>query len=204
MKDHAILGVTMRDAVTRGDLEAARRAANALAELPIESGLSSSRRGRLDAMILAAQHARAAQDMRDAARSLSALAETCGACHTAFGGPRTVSTAAPTDEPDLKTHMLRHQWGAARLWEGLAVPSDEAWKSGAQVLSDAPFPAERLTPGKSPVPAIGKLTKSVHDLGRKAVTLEDSSARVELYGELMATCASCHQWLGGGPSDTRK
>lgn len=200
MKDHAALGITMRDAVMRGDLEGAKRAGNALAELPIESRLSAPQKERLDGLIVAAQRARAAQDTREAAHSLAAVAASCGGCHTSFGGPHPVPTDAPADEPDLQSNMLRHRWGAARLWEGLAAPSDKAWKSGAQVLSDAPFPAERLTPEKTPVPEIGNLAKSVHDLGRRAGTLEDSPARVEIYGELMTTCASCHERLGRGPA----
>jgi hypothetical protein len=95
--------------------------------------------------------------------------------------------------------MQRHRWAAARLWEGLVVPSDEAWKAGALALSDAPLSPELLTPGKSPVPKVGELELSVHDLGRRAQTLVGADARAELYGQALATCSACHQWLGGGP-----
>ncbi len=87
----------------------------------------------------------------------------------------------------------------AQLRDGLIIPSDDAWRAGAHVLSGSPLAPEVLTPGQTPVPEIGALTQSVHDLGRRAETLEQVDARVELYGEALATCAECHQWLGGGP-----
>lgn len=199
MRHHATLGLAMRDAVARGDLAAAARAADLLVELPPARGFSSPPGEKLDAMILAAQNVRDAPDAQDAARAVAAVAATCGACHAAAGGRRAAWPDAPLDEPDVSSHMVRHQWAVARLWDGLAAPSDAAWKRGAQVLADAPIPAERLTPGQSPVPAIGTLARQVRDLGRSAVTLDAVPARVVLYGKVLGTCASCHERLGGGP-----
>ena len=204
MKEHTIHGVTMRDAVARGDLEAAKVAARALADLPIEGDLDPARRQKLDAMSTAAQRALSAKDLYEGSRAVAAVAQTCGGCHVAFGGPRVSVADASSGEPAVGPHMERHQWAAARLWEGLAGPSDEAWKKGARVLTDAPLEPERLTPGKSPVPAVGRLATSVHDLGRKAASLDETAARVELYGELLDTCASCHQRLGGGPRGAKR
>jgi hypothetical protein len=83
------------------------------------------------------------------------------------------------------------------LWEGLVVPSGDAWARGAAVLSDAPLEPERLTPGQTPVPQIGVLTEAVHKLGREALRV-GAGQRGEVYAELLTTCGSCHRWLGGG------
>jgi hypothetical protein len=95
--------------------------------------------------------------------------------------------------------MRRHQWAAERLWDGLVVPSDEAWKWGATSLSEAPLAPEQLTPGKSPVPKVGELAQAVHAIARQATEVERVDVRADLYGDVLATCAECHQWLGGGP-----
>jgi len=99
---------------------------------------------------------------------------------------------------------VRHEWAASQMWDGLAIPSDDAWKAGAHVLSEEPLSPEALTPGKTPVPQVGVLEQSVHDLGRKAETTDRVDARMQLYGEAMAVCGECHKWLGGGPRAERE
>lgn len=54
------------------------------------------------------------------------------------------------------------------------------------------------------VPAIDTLAGSVHELGRKASAPEGSADRAIVYGELMATCAACHDRLGGGTPAARQ
>jgi len=63
----------------------------------------------------------------------------------------------------------------------------------------APLSPEALTPGKTPVPRVGALEQSVHDLGRQAQATGRVAARALLFGDVLATCGECHQWLGGGP-----
>jgi hypothetical protein len=73
-------------------------------------------------------------------------------------------------------------------WDGLVVPSDDAWIAGARVLSEEPLSPELLTPGRSPVPRVGALEQSVHDLGRQAQTTRSADGRAQLYGEIAKTC----------------
>ena len=96
--------------------------------------------------------------------------------------------------------MRRHQWAMDRLWDALVVPSDDAWNAGALALAEAPLVPEQLTPSKSPAPRVAELAQTVHDLGLKAASADRGDARAEVYGELLATCAECHKWLGGGPN----
>jgi hypothetical protein len=80
MRDHAARAAAMRDAVTRADLDAAKREARTLAELHVEGGAEPAWRERLDAMNAAASRVRAATAMRR-----SAVPATC-----------TWSTSRPT------------------------------------------------------------------------------------------------------------
>lgn len=201
MRGHEKRGQAMRDAVERGDVDAAKVEAKALADLPVDGPIDGVWRPMLDGMKVAAAQMSSANDSADAARNLALVAKTCGDCHGLLGrqgvivsdaGPQAAGVAASIS-------MQHHHWAADRLWDGLVVPSDDAWKAGAIVLSEAPLSPELLTPGRSPVPKVGELVQTVHDLGRKAQTVEGPDARGELYGKVLATCAACHGWLGGGP-----
>lgn len=199
MKDHEKHGAAMRDAVARGDLVTAKREGKFLAELRIEGPIDPAWKLRLDAMNAAAARVAKAPDLTQASHALGGVAKTCAECHTMLGRPRP-----PVGEPagqgsGVRPAMERHQWAATQLWQGLVIPSDDAWKAGALAMSEARLAPEAFTPGQSPVPKIAELEKRVHDLGRKAQSVEQLDSRVQVYGELMATCADCHRWLGGGP-----
>jgi cytochrome c553 len=199
MGDHGVHGVAMRDAVARADLDTARREAGVLAAWTLEGPVDGATNQRLDAMKAAAARLAAVKDLAAASNELAHVARSCGDCHAVVGGISTPASPPPSDRGDVASRMKRHQWAASRLWEGLVIPSNDAWKAGARVLSDAPLEPELLTPGKSPVPAVGQLAMSVHDLGRRAATVESMVTREGDYGQLMATCSACHGWLGGGP-----
>lgn len=203
MHDHDVHGAAMRDAVARGDLDAARREAKVLAELRIDGGVEPTWRKNLDAMNTAAARVAEARDLPAASRGLSAVARTCGGCHATLGGPGPIVGEPPGEGSGVGPRMKRHQWAAARLWDGLVVPSDDAWRAGARVLADAPLEPELLTPGKTPVPKVGTLARSVHELAHKASEAESAVDRGKVYGELMSTCSACHEWLGGGPPPSR-
>jgi hypothetical protein len=204
MRGHAAHGAAARDAVARADLDAARVAAKALAELRVEVGLAPALRKDLDAMNEAARHLEAAETPREASRRLAALAQACGDCHATLGGGVGAASASepPDDDLGVRPRMKRHDWAVSRLWDGLVSPSDRSWKAGAHVLADAPLEPEPLTPGKSPVPEIGELATGVHELASHASVAKSSVDRTAILGQLMATCAACHQRLGGGPDGT--
>lgn len=123
-----------------------------------------------------------ATDIGAASQALGALARTCGDCHATLGGPAAPIGEAPeAEDGGVTLRMKRHRWAEARLWDGLVVPSDRAWRAGAHALADAPL-----------VPAADVLAQSVHALGRKAIVVGARVDRGAVYGELMATCASCH------------
>jgi len=203
MRDHDVHGARLRDAVAGASVDAARREAKVLAELRIEGSVEPTWRRQLDAMNTAAATVVNAKDLTEASRGLAAVARTCGDCHATLGGPGPVVGEPPAEGSGVGPRMTRHQWAAARLWDGLVAPSEDAWKAGARVLIDAPLVPEALTPGKSPAPAIADLSSSVHELGRKARVVDAAIDRGAVYAELMATCSACHLRLGGGPPEAK-
>jgi hypothetical protein len=200
MWGHAAHGAAACEAVERADLAAARAEGKALAELRLDAGLAPALRKDLDAMNAAAERVAHAADLPEASRGLGALATTCGDCHSTLGGPATVAGEPPDDSFDVLPRMKRHEWAAARLWAGLVGPSDLSWKAGVRVLSDSPLEPDQLTPGRSAAPAIGELATKVHDLASSAAVTKSMVDRAAVFGELMLTCAACHQRLGGGPT----
>jgi cytochrome c553 len=200
MKDHEKHGAAIRDAVARGDLEEATREATILASLPVGGPIDENWRVKLDAMTAAASKLSNAPTIKEAAAGLGPLAKTCGDCHTMLGrsGPTVASPGGQAS--GVRPTMLRHQWAVSQMWDGLVIPSEDAWRAGALGLSEEPMTPEALTPGRTPVPRVGALQDAVHDLGRRAVSSSNVEARMKVYGEAMATCAQCHRWLGGGPA----
>ena len=199
MHGHDKHGDAMRDAMARGDLDGAKGEANVLAELRVAGPTSGLFRHLLDAMKDAAAQASGASDLKRASHDVGIVAKTCGDCHQVFGRPGMIVGQPAAPACGVRASMQRHQWAAEQLWEGLVVPSDDAWSAGALALADTPLAPEALTPGKSPVPRVGELAQTVHDLGHRAGAVERVDVRADLYGQMLATCADCHKWLGGGP-----
>ncbi len=201
MRDHDEHGAAMLDAVGRGDLDQARREAMRLSELRSEGPTDPVWKERLGALNAAVSRMAEAPGIYEASLALAGVAKTCGDCHAAIRRMGFISTGEPAARAaGVLPSMRRHEWAVQRMWEGLVIPSDDAWKIGARVLSETPFAPGLLTPGKTPVPKIGAMVQAVHDLGQRAEIAEQSETRVELFGDAMATCADCHRWLGGGPN----
>ena len=161
MQGHERHGDAMRDAVARGDLDGAKAEAKLLAELRIEGPTGGLWKQMFDAMKAAATRSTSATDVKDAGRDVGLVASTCGDCHTRFGRPGILIEPPGALSPGVRASMQRHQWATERLWDGLVVPSDDAWNAGALALSEAPLMPEQLTPGKSPVPRLGELAQTV-------------------------------------------
>lgn len=145
-----------------------------------------------------ARLAATAPDGAAAARAVAGVGTSCGACHRAMKrGPRyRVITGPPESDNPVATRMMRHRWAADRLWDGLVGPSDESWRGGAAALQDAPLFTDALTQDVEEYEPVTRLAWEVHDVGIRANTAREQSVRGDLYRELLATCAACHQLLG--------
>ncbi|MGH7296596.1 MAG: hypothetical protein ACRELB_16780 [Polyangiaceae bacterium] len=203
MKDHDAIALGIRDAVTRGDLAEARRRATALAMLPVDGTVDAAWRQKLDAMDAAAVRIAEAPTVDDAAHGLGPLAKTCADCHTMLQRPWPAVDTPEGQASGARPFMVRHEWAASRMWDGLAIPSPDAWAAGAQVMAEEPLSPAALTPGKSPADGVGALERTVHDLGRQALASGTVGQRMAVYGEIAATCAKCHGWLRGGAGAAR-
>jgi cytochrome c553 len=129
----------------------------------------------------------------EGARALSRSAMWCGQCHLAAGVTAGVDDSPPPAGDGVLPHMLRHRWMVDRLWEGLIGPSDEAWARGAAALVAEAALLPSATPhGEHRGYAVDVMSRYVHEAGEAAAEAKDPSARAKVLGDLLATCADCH------------
>jgi cytochrome c556 len=133
-----------------------------------------------------------ARDVPAAAAQVGRLGRACGACHEAnHAAPAFGRVVAPTDVETIEAQMARHQWAAARLWEGLVGPADKLWIEGAQVMATARLDVAKLAHEKPNVEVI-ELAERLHDQATHASELTAQDARAAAYGAMLTTCAGCH------------
>lgn len=190
MQAHFTDALLIRKAVIAGTPDRASRAAEALATSENLEGLPTGWRPFVERM---QQIARNINDSTSAAQAAGATADlgvACGGCHQQRGGPKASNEAAPPEGEALSERMQRHAWATERLWEGLTVPSGDAWNAGAKVLTSSPFPAKMLTRGgvraRSAASDFAKLVA-------KAPAKKTVEERAALYAELLVVCGGCHR-----------
>lgn len=133
-----------------------------------------------------------ASSLDAAAAGVAMMGRICGDCHASQGkGPKLVAPEVGghyDDQPDsLDQRMVRHEWGAEQLWDGLTTPSSAAWRAGSFAIGHAPVPADRQLPS-----GIVDALAEVRTLGARAAELVTPNDRADLYGLLLSTCADCH------------
>jgi cytochrome c553 len=196
MRDHVGLATQARDAIIRGQLVDATGALTWLAqhrELKPEVTAGPF----LERIREHAQRALDASELRGAAESLGALAASCGDCHRASGrGPRVEPSGLEelNEELTVETHMHGYLWATETLWQGL-IGDSALWQTGVQTLAtlEAPAKPRKLAGGFAAIAAWGK----------RASELRSSAERGQAYGELIATCGSCHIANGIAPGRAR-
>ena len=187
MQGHFDMATAIRNAVIAGNLPLAKRAGTLLAQHSDDS-LPESWQPSVARMKEAATDAKDAPDLQAAGAAAARLGRACGSCHAALGqGPEFVFDAAPIEGKPVLSRMLRHQWAAERMWEGLITPEPQLFAVGARTISGAPIWEEEALPQD-----IAEMEPQVRELGQQAVAASSDSARVEAYGRLLATCAGCH------------
>ncbi|MDH3456178.1 MAG: hypothetical protein OER90_04995 [Gemmatimonadota bacterium] len=200
MQEHFEKASEVHAAILQGDLDAARGPAGWIMEHePIDES-PPSWDPYVETLRGAADQVRQAADLRTAAMAASVMVRTCGNCHEALSDGVTFS-ASPLPPSDLSvvSHMQRHNWAAERMWEGLAIPSQEAWAQGIQSLAEVPLRPETLSTDSTSAVQVATLVEQVHDLGEEGAQAVSWRTRTSVYGRLIATCASCHLLLSAGP-----
>ena len=198
MREHFAVVSALQLAIARGQLAEAQGYATWLAShvepevegwAPYVAGLKT-----------AAQNVAAAKDLPGAAAVAPTLARACAACPQAQGAIVAFTwSEAPEASDELPAQMKRHQWAAARLWDGLVGPSDTLWREGAAVLATTKLDAVGAAGGVARGD-VGALASNIRQLATKAEALTDQDERAALYGELLSTCAGCHMLVRPQPA----
>lgn len=199
MREHFATVSDLQRAIARGHLDAAKEDARWIAEHE-EAPQLAEWTPFVDEMKKAARDVAAAQDLPSAAAVASRLGRACSRCHEKT---RAVVAFAweepPADATSLQAQMKRHQWAAARLWQGLVGPSDDMWREGAQVLASTQLDTFAATGSSAPRGDVSALATRVRELATSASKIQDKDERATIYGELLSTCAGCHSLVRPSP-----
>ncbi len=82
------------------------------------------------------------------------------------------------------------------MWIGIINPSEDSWNEGVQALEIAPLEPQKMTDNAEMTTNVGEWAKSVHGIGAASAQAKDWDTRSAIYGQLLTTCAQCHQELG--------
>lgn len=189
MRAHFKDALLIREAVIAGRSENVADPAAVIANVQHLENLPEGWQVFVEQMQRTAQRINNSTTASTAAAAAADLGVSCGLCHQRHGGPKPSLELAPAVGTTVESRMKHHIWATERLWEGLSVPSDAAWSSGALALAGDPFPSDFLKAGGVDVrSAAADFTK----LAAKAGTKKTIQARAELYAELLVTCGTCH------------
>lgn len=193
MFDHFARAGEIQTALIAGDLSAARRPAEWLAEYERFEGVPASSADWVAVIRGAAREVADATSIDEAADAAGRLATGCAGCHRELDeGPRFRTPYDPPEANTRITHMMRHLWAMDRMWEGLISGSTVTWAAGADAIADAR--PERDFPGGAETAA---LAARVHELAGTARAATESE-RPAAYSALIRTCADCHTKLNVG------
>jgi cytochrome c556 len=191
MAAHLDAASALQAAIAQGRLGDARDQAAWFATHDME--VPSQWQGYVDDMRGAALRIKAADDVARAGLELGRLGHACGSCHEAQQARVAQAHGpAPADGATLDQQMARHTWAAVRLWQGIIGPTDELWVEGARVMATTRFDILGSTHDK-PNAEVIELAERLHEQAQQASVQTEHAARAQLYGEMMATCASCHR-----------
>jgi mono/diheme cytochrome c family protein len=187
-------------ALIRGDLDAVREPARYLAEHPTPASLPGQWEEHVSAMREAAKAVTRAQDFSAAASGTALMGAACGDCHTAVAVDVEFEPGDPPDYgADAKSHMIRHQWAADRMWEGIIGPSEPAWASGIDALLEAPLTVQELHGENAGPDRVTQMARRIHQLAGNGMMATGGQEKAQIYGEFLANCADCHTAVGYGP-----
>ncbi|MFO0566419.1 MAG: hypothetical protein U0263_12190 [Polyangiaceae bacterium] len=189
MRAHFKETAQIHKAVIDGALENTVKPAQALGNMKGLGTVQKSWKPSLDALSAAASRFGQSPDLPAATAAIADIGRACGSCHKIAGGPKVDVGTPPAQDKSLSGQMKRHAWALERLWEGLYVPSDPAWKAGADALAGVSFPQEVLKKGGVHArSASTQFTSVAPTLGGK----QKPEDRAKAYAQLLETCSACH------------
>jgi cytochrome c553 len=185
----------VQSAVVAGDLHIAQAAAYWVARNRLTENLPEHAGPYVESMRTAARAVANAPSLDEAAIATARMGAACGACHTALQrGPHFAAgpNAPPPSDTSVADQMTLHLWVLARMWDGLTGPSDGSWTHGALALNATPRYQSHITRAVRERAIGDSLARRLYVLGQQAV-MAGPGDRVVIYGELLGTCARCHQ-----------
>jgi cytochrome c553 len=192
MQHHFVAISGVHEAVIRGDLRGALPPAAALAAMRTPVDLPIDAEPFVAKLRAAGRLAGTAPNLRTAAAATVTMLQQCAACHRAAGiYPAPIALKRP-DVGGIVGHMLDHLRAADDLLQGLVVPSDSLWQSGAERLRTATLDPRRWPPDPKLTVEARKADAAVHALADRAKAATTPNARGAVYADLLTTCASCH------------
>lgn len=201
MQDHFEQVTSVRTAIINGDLEAARAPAQWLAEHQAHEGLGEEWHVYVERIRQAARRVIASEEFDAAGYASAQMAVACGECHEANHITGQFSEPDPySDEETVAGHMSRHIWAVDQMWKGMLGPSDEAWSKGVERFIDVPLVAHESVDGTEYGDRLRELANRVHGRAAMGFIAETPEERALVYGEIIATCATCHDYVRGGGS----
>lgn len=192
MREHYTKVLTVEAAVIRGDLESAREPALWLAAHEASKELDKASASQVATMRQAARVAAEATELPAAASATAKMLATCGDCHRAAGVVPTLANSSKMSVGGVVGHMLEHQRAIERMAHGLIIPSNNEWKAGAEALKAVPLRASDLPRDPKLTREIAAAEDRVHMLAEQAVNANEAAARVNVYGQIIASCGQCH------------
>ena len=200
MTGHFIGVTAVHEAVIRGDLEAARKAAAPIATHDL-TGPADTAAARDELKSLAGRIA-SAPDLTAAATATGAMLRACGDCHRTAGVMPVLNLPVRPAVGKTVGHMLAHQRAADQLLQGLVIPSSTSWNQGAQALRTAPLEMGQLPKDPKLTEDIAAGEQRIHQLADQAAGATEPAARAAIYGQMVTACATCHSLHKGvwGPS----
>jgi mono/diheme cytochrome c family protein len=182
----------VNDAVVRGDLDEARKAAAWIAEHESSDGLPPAAGPYFDALRRVASDVAGAKDIRTASLATARLLAACGECHAALGVRPSLPFKSQPVVGGISGHMLTHERAVELMFHGLVTPSTSMWTTGANLLRTAPLRSSHLPNDAGVTPEIRTHELRVHALAESARYLAEPRARASLYAPIIASCAACH------------
>ena len=200
MQEHFVRTDLMQKALVAGDLDRVRREATTLLKKPEPAGMPAAWTPFLLQLMEAASEVSGATRTEDLAAGVGRMGASCGACHQGLGISLNLRWPKPPRETiDPRIRMARHQWATERLWDSLVSADDSGWYAAATVLREDPLLSEDLTAQERIDPHVQLLADRVQDMGQQAEKTVALSERIQLFGQIMSTCADCHHAVGKGP-----
>lgn len=193
-------------AVAFGSLEAARSDAALLASEMDEADAKPEWKARYAKVREAARGFDAATDVPGAATATAALGRACAECHEAAGARLYFAEEPmPAGGSELSQQMRHHQTASTRLWQGLIASDNRYWDQGATQLASSPLDlpeadAVLVNDTSDFEHSIAKDVAQLRFYANRAVGAMSQDDRRREFGEILATCASCHANRAAGAS----